>query len=277
MTRAEGSGPAGLRQSTIEGDHVDNSGDSDPEDAQRQKMKWVWDETHRFRMRPHYSEEELDAQCQSLVFEYLKSRHGKVDFPLRTDDLKSILGRDAQTLDLDTDLTGEAPRIEGLIEFRRGRKPAVRISARLTRAPGLENQFRTALAHAYGHVRFHDFLFQTEENFSLSLFGDSPHPLPRTHRCERDSMLPLADRDWMEWQAGFVCGALLMPKDPLILAVRRFRHERDLDHVALSDHSFDGAVLIDEIVKQFQTSWEAARIRLLQQRVLISNDTRSLF
>jgi hypothetical protein len=239
-------------------------------------MRWVWDETHRFRMRPHYSKDELDAQCQALIFDHLKKRHGKVGLPVSTEDLKSLVERGG-SLDLESRFIGEKPEVESMTEFRRGRKPAVRIAARLSRMPGLEKQLRTTLAHAYCHVRFHDFLFQTEEGSSLSLFADFPDPPPRTHRCERDSLLPLVDHDWMEWQAGFVCGALLMPIEPLILAVRRFRHERDLDHVGLSDRSLDGVALIDEIAETFQTAREAARGRLLEKQMLTSTDTRSLF
>jgi hypothetical protein len=29
--------------------------------------------------------------------------------------------------------------------------------------------------------------------------------------CYRDNILDAAQTDWMEWQAGYVCGALLMP------------------------------------------------------------------
>ncbi len=29
--------------------------------------------------------------------------------------------------------------------------------------------------------------------------------------CYRDNILDPAQTDWMEWQAGYVCGALLMP------------------------------------------------------------------
>jgi hypothetical protein len=89
-------------------------------------------------------------------------------------------------------------------------------------------------------------------------------------------MLPLSDVDWMEWQAGFICGALLIPIGPLIEHVRDFRQTRDLDHTALSHRSPDGSALIGEIVKKFQTSRDAARVRLLQKRILTPDDMKSL-
>jgi hypothetical protein len=240
-------------------------------------MKWIWDKTNRFRMRPHYSTEELNVQCESILFTYLQKKYGSVAFPVRTDDLRYLLERDTQRLDLHSDFTKEGEQVEVLTEFRRGRKPLVRIAAKLAGTPGLENRLRATLAHAYGHVRFHDFLFQTEDASCLSLFEDFPDALPQTNRCHRDSILPLNDRDWMEWQAGFICGALLMPIGPLIRQVRHFRHARDLDHAALSDHSLDGSALIREVAETFQTSWEVARVRLLQERILVSGDMRSLF
>ncbi|HSZ16712.1 MAG TPA: hypothetical protein VK764_06400 [Terracidiphilus sp.] len=240
-------------------------------------MKWVWDKTNRFRMRPHYSTEELDAQCETILSEYLQKKYSDVSFPVKTDDLLSLLQRDTRRLDLNADFTTEGGQIEGLIEFRRGQKPVVRIAAQLRKNPGLEDRFRAALMHEYAHVRFHDFLFQTEEASCLSLFEDFPDALPQTNRCHRESILPLNDRDWMEWQAGFVCGALLLPIGPLIKHVRHFRHARDLDHAALSDRSLDGAALIREVAEKFGTSWEVARVRLLQEKILASGDMRSLF
>jgi hypothetical protein len=240
-------------------------------------MKWVWDITHRFRMRPHFSTEELNAQCEALLTDFLQKQHGKVELPVRTADLLALLERETCRLDLASDFALENAQVEGLTEFRRGRKPIVRIAARLSATPLLEHRLRATLAHAYGHVRFHDFLFQTADASSLSLFQDFPSALPQAHRCRRDSILPLDDRDWMEWQAGFVCGAILMPLAPLILHVRNFRHARDLDHAALSDHSLDGVALIREIADRFQTSWESARIRLLHERILSSANMRSLF
>jgi hypothetical protein len=240
-------------------------------------MKWVWDKTNRFRMGPHYSTEDLDRECESILFTYLQKKHGNVVVPIRTEDLRCLLERDTQCLDLHSDFTKEIGQVEGLTEFRRGQKPVVRIAAKLAETPGLEHRLRSTLAHAFGHVRFHDFLFQTEDASCLSLFEDFSDALPQTNRCHRDSILPLNDRDWMEWQAGFACGALLMPIGPLIMQVRHFRHTRDLDHAALSDHSFDGVALIREVTEKFQVSWEIARVRLLQERFLASGDMKSLF
>lgn len=240
-------------------------------------MRWVWDRTQRFRMRPEYASEELDDQCEALVSDYLRKKHGEASFPIRTDDLRLFVEMESKSLTLDAGLGQESDEVEACTEFRRGHKPAVKIASSLAQVPSLEKRLRAVLAHQYGHVRFHDFLFQTEEGSWLSLFEGLPDTRPRLHRCRRDSRMPLGDDDWMEWQAGYVCGALLMPIGPLVAHVRDFRHTRDLDHAALSERSLDGAALIREVAERFQTSWDTARTRLAQQRILAPDDTRSLF
>jgi hypothetical protein len=240
-------------------------------------MNWVWDQTHRFRMRPEYSAEELDAHCETILVNHFQKRLGAVTFPVATRDLKGLLESEVHSLELHADLKREPGEIESVVEFRRGRKPSVKISAKLSEAPLLENRLRAALMHVYGHVRFHDFVFQSEEGSYLSLFEGVAEPLPKSNRCTRESIQPLDERDWMEWQAGFVAGALLMPAGPLIEQVREFRRVRDLDLAALSDRSLDGAALVEEVAQRFQVAPEAARVRLLQHRIIASSDTGSLF
>ena len=42
--------------------------------------------------------------------------------------------------------------------------------------------------------------------------GDREGPIRNeTQICYRDNILDAAQTDWMQWQAGYVCGALLMP------------------------------------------------------------------
>lgn len=204
-------------------------------------MRWVCDQTHRFRMRPDYADDELDQLCEAVVSNSLRKKYGEVVFHLRTDDLRDLLERETESLDVRADFANEASEVEGLTEFRRGRKPVVKIAPRLVEEPNLENRLRAAFAHTYSHVLLHNFLFQTEEGLSLSLFEGPPDPHLRIHRCHRDSITPHTEEDWMEWQAGYAGGALLMPIGPLIALVRDFRHERDLDHAALSDRSLDGS------------------------------------
>ena len=34
---------------------------------------------------------------------------------------------------------------------------------------------------------------------------------PVANKCKRDNIVGASETDWMEWQAGYVCGAILIP------------------------------------------------------------------
>ena len=198
--------------------------------------------------------------------------------PISTDDLTVLLERDVEDFDPYADFSSEEGEIEGVTEFRMGSKPIVRVAARLTNTSGLENRLRTTLTHEYGHVHFHDGLYQVESK-PPSLFADpraSVAPTPQAHRCKRDSMLSLSDRDWMEWQAGYACGAMLIPFTRLVTHVQSFRKRRNIEHVAISEQNAWGGELIREVASAFQTSRDAARVRLLQRKILSSGQSGSL-
>lgn len=240
-------------------------------------LKWFADPTGRFAKRPHYSPEQLDAECERIVSEFLHDRYGRVIFPISTDDLTVLLERDVEDFDAYADFSSEEGEIEGVTEFRRGRKPTVKIAAKLTSTPGLENRLRTTLTHEYGHVHFHNHLHQVESKPAF-LFEDltSASPLPQAHRCKRDSMVSFTERDWMEWQAGYVCGAMLIPLTPLVTQVQLFRTRHNLEHASLSEQNVLGEQLIRDVASVFKTSRDAARVRLLQKKVLSSGQQGSL-
>jgi hypothetical protein len=242
-------------------------------------MEWFRDNTGRFQKRPHYSPEELDDLCEQIITEFLSKKYGHVAFPVSTNDLTILLERDAGNLDLYADLSDEEGEIEGVTEFRLGKKPVVRIAARLSITHNFENRLRTTLTHEYGHVRLHNMLYQVESK-PASLFespGSETQEAPQAHRCKRDSIISLSKRDWMEWQAGYVCGALLIPLNPLVECVKRFRAECGSKHAGISEQSQEGEDLITRVAKSFRTSRDAARVRLLQKSVLRSGAWESLF
>jgi hypothetical protein len=240
-------------------------------------LRWVSDPTGRFAKRPHYSPEQLDAQCERIVGSFLQSRYGCIVFPISTDDLTVLLERDVEDLDPYADFSAEEGEIEGVTEFRLGSKPLVRIAAKLTNTPNLENRLSTTLTHEYCHVHFHDVLYQVDSK-PASLFDDSRAgaPVPQAHRCKRDSMVSFSERDWMEWQAGYVCGAMLIPFTPLIARVQDFRRRHNMEHAAISEQNASGGELIWEVASVFQTSRDAARVRLLQKKILSSGHGDSL-
>jgi hypothetical protein len=226
-------------------------------------MKWVPDRTGRFPRRPHYQPEAIDAQCERLVQKFLIKKYGKVEFPLKSEDI-TILIEERADLDSCVDLSHEEGEVEGVTEFRAGQRPLVSISNRLS-APHMENRLRTTLTHEFGHVYFHHFMFETMGQTG-SLFPREE----RTHRnrCNRASIERAAESDWMEWQAGYACGAILMPVAALIETAQSFRTKNRMPFTNLTMRSEAGQELIELVASTFQTSKDAARVRLLQKEIL---------
>jgi hypothetical protein len=239
-------------------------------------MKWVRDNTGRFAQRPHYLPEELDAECERVILSFLNKKYGKVEFPIKTDDLTIFIEEQAD-LDSYADLSGEGDHVEGVTEFLPGKRPVVRIAEALN-ASHLENRLRTTLTHEYGHVHFHRFMFEDLQGKSASLFGHADEA--QGNKCRRDNMLNAPERDWMEWQAGYACGAILMPVGALVNVVQDFRAENNLLYSSLFLQSEVGQKLIGAVASAFQTSRDAARVRLLKKGVLTdtgSQHTKELF
>lgn len=200
-----------------------------------------------------------------LVGKFLRELHGKVEFPISTDDLTKLIERHVDDLDLYADLSaayGEG--VEGVTEFRPGHKPSVRISVDLSNSDNRENRLRTTLTHEFGHVHFHTWLFDDRQE---GLFPRAVAPVAQV--CKRETIIDAPMVDWMEWQAGHVCGAILMPASK----VRRVAKDLlqtikppDLEPVTATGAY--GAALIQQVMGRFQVSAEAARVRLFRLSIL---------
>jgi len=237
-------------------------------------VRWVRDRTGRFPQRPHYNPEEIDSECGQLICAFLQKKYGKIEFPIRTEDL-TILIEEKADLDSFADLSGEEGEVEGVTEFVRGKRPLVRIANRLSER-NMENRLRTTLTHEFGHVHFHRFMFDVETR-SGSLFPTEL--MGHTNKCNRGTIVDAPETDWMEWQAGYVCGAILMPSDALIATVQAFRKDNALALKNLGADSGPGQELIGLVAAAFQTSIDAARVRLLKKRILAqsASGTSELF
>lgn len=226
-------------------------------------MKMIRDITGRFKQRPHFDPGELDRDCENIVVQFLKQRYGEVKYPISTDDLTALIEKDADDLDHYADLGQYGAGVEGITMFQPGDKPKVKIAASLSDG-NRENRLRTTLTHEFGHVRFHSYLFDPALS-SLDLFASQEEevkPAARIQICKRDTMIDASRGDWMEWQAGHVCGAILMPAS----ALRQLMNEKFPAHVS-GDQVIDSAVataMIEEIRGAFKVSAEAARVRLLR-------------
>ena len=223
-------------------------------------VKFVPDRTGRFSQRPHYKPEDLDWECENIINGFLKDNYGVAQFPVLTSDLTRLVERDADDLDLYADLSEFGPDVEGLTEFFHGQKPKVKISLHLAEDERRENRLRTTLTHEYGHVRFHAYLWELEPP-RRTLFEDTPNG--NRQICKRDTILDAAQTDWMEWQAGYVCGALLMPITPVTRLVGAYQESHGLYGVIGTNDSH-GQNLIESVQSAFQVSVDAARVRLIK-------------
>jgi hypothetical protein len=235
-------------------------------------MRYVKDMTGRFSMRPHYEPAELDKECETVLAAFFG---GRIPLPVETDGLARLIERDTSDFDPGADLTKYGTDVEGVTEFKPGRKPRVRIVAELAYEEVRQNRYRTTLTHEYGHVHFHAYLFDVEPRA-----GDLFNPQVAKggeQVCKRDGVVNARKTDWMEWQAGYVCGALLMPITHFRRVVSAYQEaNRIFGPVALgSEHA---AALINTVRTEFQVSADAARVRLSQHTYLQAQDFgRSLF
>lgn len=231
-------------------------------------VRYVRDTTGRFSQRPHYKPEELDRECESIITKFLKDKYGKVEFPVSTDDLTLLIERDTSDFDPYADLSEYGGEVEGVTEFLLRDKPAVKIAAGLANDDRRENRLRTTLTHEYGHVHFHAYLWEVEPP-APDLLRQNPNANKQI--CKRDSILDATQTDWMEWQAGYVCGALLMPISPLRRVVGAYQEAHDLFGV-IGIGGTHGQALIERVQQEFQVSTDAARVRLLKLNVLGAAD-----
>ena len=233
-------------------------------------MKWVADNTGRFRRRPQYTPEEIDNECELIITDFLREKYGKVSFPFSTDDLAVLIERDTSELDLYADLAGDGEDIEGVTDFFARRKPAVRIARELSEDSAKARRLRTTLAHEYGHVKFHYFLW--DQNFKAENPPDFWKLINRQRRkvagfrknepsksstaggpqCRHSLIIEAPENDWMEWQAGYAAGALLMPLTPMKKLVGENR----------------GEAMVIEVATIFDVSLDAARARLFKLGLL---------
>ena len=228
-------------------------------------MKQVRDKTGRFKLRPHYEPIELDRACEKVLTEFFRPTHGAIPIPIPTDDLTRLIERDTSDFDPGADLSAYGPDVEGVTLFRPGHKPQVKISAELAYEERRENRYRTTLTHEYGHVHFHAYLFDLE----VSTGDLSARNLrPNTQVCKRDNMLAAPISDWMEWQAGYACGAFLMPISRLLETAQAFTEDRGPTGPIVLGSQL-ASELIDLTRVTFSVSADAARVRLLQQRLIV--------
>lgn len=241
-------------------------------------MKQVPDRTGRFVRRPHYEPHELDRECEQIISGFLTLKYGKVEYPVSTDDLTTLIEKHVEDLDLYADLSEFGQGVEGVTIFNPGGKPSVRIAEELTAEARRENRLRTTLTHEFGHVHFHSYLWDPQA-LTLDFGDDSLQQSGGTDHmqvCKRETIVNAAASDWMEWQAGHVCGALLVPASH----VRGFIAAEfpDVGPAPCAPSSALGIKAVQAVRDRYSVSQDAARVRLLRLGLLReSGQTASMF
>lgn len=231
-------------------------------------MRLVSDKTGRFRQRPHYEPKELDYECEQIITDFMRSSCGDLILPIPTDALTKLIERDVADLDLYADLSSAGADVHGVTEFFVDRKPRVRIAKELSEQERRENRLRTTLTHEYGHVKFHAYLWQAE-SLSPGLFPQLTDNSPAM--CKRDAILNAPTADWMEWQAGYACGALLMPITSIKRMVAAFCEEHGVFGRIRTGSTHDSLLRI-KVGQTFNVSKEAAGVRLAKLEILTEED-----
>ncbi len=232
-------------------------------------MKMVPDTTRRFAERPYYEQGDLDQECETLLEAFLLKRYGEIRYPVSTDDLTVLIEQEGAFLDSSVDLSRHGKDVEGMTKFFATEEPEVSISDQL--APRFrENRRRSTLAHEYGHVHYHRALWQSKFEHRLFDTGGPQHLV-----CHRDAILD--STDWMEWQAGYVSGAILMPAKAARRLVSDICQQRGW-HADIEVTSPAASEIVAAIVDTFAVSQEAASVRLQKLKMLsASTDQLSLF
>lgn len=237
-------------------------------------MRMIPDPKGRFPERPYYTTDELDRECERLVLELHRKRNQEARPKITTDELQLLIELNGASLDSCADLSIYGSDVEGVTAFHPDEDPEVSISDRFANDPRRENRLRTTLAHEFGHVHFHRHLWAGKFQHG-HLFDRRSHE--NNAICKRDTILQAASYDWMEWQAGYVCGAILMPVSQIRRLVSDYCQERDL-HAAVAIHSDHGRRIVNAVMETFQVSQEAAEVRLRVLKLLGEPDgQRSLF
>jgi|SRR5882724_5232836 len=242
-------------------------------------MKEIADRTGRFQRRPFYQTAELDRECEEIICKYLAKKHGQARFPVATDDLTTLIEAHVEDLDIYADLSAFGTAVEGVTIFNPGGRPSVKVTAILADDTYRENRLRTTLTHEFGHVYFHSYLWTLDQanHPELRFDGGKARSNKNVQICKRETMVDAPEVDWMEWQAGHVCGAILMPASRVrTLVLDSFTSK--LGQSAWTPESRTARDLISAVQDSFAVSRDAARVRLLRLGVLqAQTPTGSLF
>jgi Zn-dependent peptidase ImmA (M78 family) len=184
----------------------------------------------------------LDKRCEGVIREFMERRSGGFRLPIPTDELVRLIEERTAKFDHYAQL------------------PRVKISDQLYGAAS-DHLERTTLAHEFGHVWLHAPLWREAGRLKAGTAG----PI---WTCNREAIIDAPQRDWMEYQAGWVSGALLMPATELRARAAAVAARVNVQLPFLVS-SKAGGQLIYLVAERCDVSQLAARIRLLKLGMLV--------
>jgi hypothetical protein len=191
--------------------------------------------------------------------EFMNRRAGGYRLPIPTNELMRLLDERAGEIDPYANL----PKgIHGRTTLYFDRRPQVEIAASIYKTRS-DHRVRTTVCHEFGHVWLHGPLWR--EAGARKAKGVGP-----VWKCYRDNILTAPKSDWIEWQAGWVSGAILMPAS----ASRAWAAEcteKFAMKLPFSAKSAASAELIRLLAERCDVSVQAARVRLSKLR-LVNDD-----
>jgi Zn-dependent peptidase ImmA (M78 family) len=218
-------------------------------------MKVLPDPLGRPIDRQYFKIEVIDQRCEQKIAEFMDQYCGGFRLPIPTSAIIKMIMADAQ-LELHADLP---EGVDGYTDYFTDRKPIVKISKRLS-ASRLENRFRFTLCHEYGHVWIHAPLWRKSKE-------EPAGPDMPCWTCYRASIGTAPEKDWMEWQADQIGGALLMARSHVMLWADEIAM-REGRNPPLDVESDLGHAVIERVKRRCQVSQQAARMRLLRLGLL---------
>jgi Zn-dependent peptidase ImmA (M78 family) len=201
--------------------------------------------------------EVLDRRCEGIMREFMNRRSGGYRLPIPTDELIRLLEERAGKVDTYADLP---EGIHGQTLLFYDRRPIVRIAESIYRTRS-DHRVRTTATHEFGHVWLHAPLWR--EAGARMAGGGGP-----VWNCHREKIVNAAKTDWVEWQAGWVSGAILMPASAL-RAWAAECGEKFGARLPFRVESPAGVELIKLVAERCDVSMHAVRVRLSKLGLIV--------
>jgi hypothetical protein len=227
-------------------------------------MKYVQTSVGPFPERPHFSDDEIETICtdELLAVDLLPAKPE----PIRIDRfIEKKFGISEEYEDL-----GEG--ILGMTQFGPSGVARIIVARSLEAQSGevANLQIRTTLAHEAGHGLLHAFMFVCSEQ--QRLFGNISDPVTPKVLCRARAVTSTSRQytgEWWEFQANRVMGALLMPRDLVIVALKKYLVlNGSLGTVSVNRFSSEEAALV--LADIFNVNPAVSRIRL---KILFPTDS----